>query len=448
MKKICVLIIAYNEEDYVKLSLKTLRVFAASTDISAVVIDCFSNDGLRQWAMEQTNFNYLYVDEQIPFGKILNEVINEMQIDTDILIMKAGFLVTPGAIEEMLEVLYQSELVGVVAPISNAFQNYQRISDIGSFDAAVKWASSNKQKSVRQVLGLDSEALMLKWEMVNKIGLFDEKINQISYIMKDYLFRAVMNDWKLMVCNTALFWSFSENNRYVNVEQNDICLLEQKWGMHYFNTTYNENLIMQITDDSDAHINVLEIGCDCGATLLEIKNRFPNACIYGSELNENAAAVAAHFAQVFVNNIEECNLKCSKHSFDYIIFGDVLEHLHDPLLVLIYCKELLKSDGKIIASIPNLMHISVIEELLNGNFRYTETGLLDKTHIHFFTFNEIVRCFTKSGYDIENVSSILFEISDKQRNLINKLLPLSENVKDYMYESFQFIVKAKINYEK
>ena len=124
MKKICVLIIAYNEEDYVKLSLKTLRVFAASTDISAVVIDCFSNDGLRQWAMEQTNFNYLYVDEQIPFGKILNEVINEMQIDTDILIMKAGFLVTPGAIEEMLEVLYQSELVGVVAPISNAFQNY------------------------------------------------------------------------------------------------------------------------------------------------------------------------------------------------------------------------------------------------------------------------------------------------------------------------------------
>ena len=54
--------------------------------------------------------------------------------------------------------------------------------------------------------------------------------------------------------------------------------------------------------------------------------------------------------------------------FDYIIFGDVLEHLHDPMAALAYCKDFLKEEGRIIANIPNVMHISVIEELLKGNF--------------------------------------------------------------------------------
>lgn len=56
--------------------------------------------------------------------------------------------------------------------------------------------------------------------------------------------------------------------------------------------------------------------------------------------------------------------------------------------------------GEILASIPNLMYISVIEQLLYGNFTYTDIGLLDKTYIHLFTYNEIVRMFDEAGYDI------------------------------------------------
>ena len=103
--------------------------------------------------------------------------------------------------------------------------------------------------------------------------------------------------------------------------------LEDKWGMHYFNTNYNKDIVASIDAGPDDEIAVLEIGCDLGATILEIKNRYPNAKIYGTEINAGAGAIAAHFAEIEINNIEDQNLSFAKKMFDYIIFGDVLEHL-------------------------------------------------------------------------------------------------------------------------
>ena len=88
--------------------------------------------------------------------------------------------------------------------------------------------------------------------------------------------------------------------------------MEKKWGIHYFNGSYNESLIQPIQAERDAEISVLEIGCSCGGTLVEIKNRYPNAEVYGTEISEKTAEVAWHFAEVVVNNIEEKNLPFSK----------------------------------------------------------------------------------------------------------------------------------------
>lgn len=120
---------------------------------------------------------------------------------------------------------------------------------------------------------------------------------------------------------------------------------------------------------------------------MDIRNAYPNAGIYGTDINESAISIARHIAIASVDNIEECNLNYPEGKFKYILFGDVLEHLRNPIEVLKYCKTLLSKDGKIIASIPNLMHISVVDDLLRGNFTYTETGLLDKTHINFLRSN-------------------------------------------------------------
>lgn len=160
-------------------------------------------------------------------------------------------------------------------------------------------------------------------------------------------------------------------------------------------------------------------------------------------LNAQAAEVASHIANVQVNNIEEQNLVWDT-KFDYIIFGDVLEHLRDPLKTVLYCKSMLKKGGCIIASIPNVMHISVVENLLHGDFTYTETGLLDKTHVHLFTYNEIVRMFQTSGYSVDDVRSVGYPLAKKQTELIDCLLSIDNSAERFMYETFQYVVRAKI----
>ena len=129
--------------------------------------------------------------------------------------------------------------------------------------------------------------------------------------------------------------------------------------------------------------------------------------------------------------------------FDYIIFGDVLEHLHDPLRTIRYCRRFLKSGGCIIASIPNVMHISVMQKLLNGDFTYTDDGLLDKTHIHLFTLNEIVKMFQAGGYAIREMEAIGLPVSDAQNEVIDKLLRCGGKAGRQMYEAFQYVVCAQ-----
>jgi len=79
------------------------------------------------------------------------------------------------------------------------------------------------------------------------------------------------------------------------------------------------------------------------------------------------------------------NLKQEGRKFDFVVMADVLEHLHDPATLLTRAKDLLKPGGSIWISVPNFTHNAVLIETLNGRFEYGNIGLLDSTHIHFFS---------------------------------------------------------------
>lgn len=445
MKDLTILMVLHNEAEYAKLSLQSIRLFADVENLSVVMVDNHSEDALGEWAKLQEDITYVYMDEgQLPFGRVINDVCSALQITGDILIMDGHYMLMPHSLSYLQNMLYEEEINGAVGGMANSFVFVQKKEGCGDYEAAVKWAHGRHTVQQGQsVLGLQPEIIMIKSSVVSKLGAFDEELVSQEYVMKDYCFRMILDDWKLLVCKEALFWDVRGDGPYHVVSESEALTLDKKWGMRYFNFRYNANLVDMIERDKEAAISVLEIGCDCGATLLEIRNRYPHATVYGSELNEKAAMVASHIANVQINNIEEQNLDFSPETFDYIIFGDVLEHLHDPLKTIQYCKGLLKKNGYIIASIPNLMHVSVMEGLLRGNFTYTETGLLDKTHIHFFTSNEIKRLCEAGGYEVEHIASLILPLSEKQEILIDKLLELQNSTPRFMYEAFQFLVRAR-----
>lgn len=102
--------------------------------------------------------------------------------------------------------------------------------------------------------------------------------------------------------------------------------------------------------------------------------------------------------------------------------------------------------GIVVTSIPNLMHYTVIRQLVNGRFQYSDGGLLDRTHIHFFTCHEIVKMFRETGFEIEEMlSAMVGKPSEEDNRLIETLLSFSRDTNRGMYETFQYNIRARKN---
>jgi O-antigen biosynthesis protein len=155
--------------------------------------------------------------------------------------------------------------------------------------------------------------------------------------------------------------------------------------------------------------DILELGCGAGATGKEVKRQHPEVRYVGVELDPEAASEArTRLDQVLTANIEQIELEnygIHKHSFDAIICADVLEHLYDPWTVVSSFHDYLKPGGRVVASIPNVQNVRLLQNLIAGRWAYSSQGLLDATHIRFFTLHEIGQMFVKNGFQVEEIIS-------------------------------------------
>jgi 2-polyprenyl-3-methyl-5-hydroxy-6-metoxy-1,4-benzoquinol methylase len=113
-------------------------------------------------------------------------------------------------------------------------------------------------------------------------------------------------------------------------------------------------------------------------------------------------------SRVIVGDVEQLSLKevFGDERFDVILAGDFLEHLAHPLELLQDLRRYLSEEGYVVASIPNIAHGSVRLSLLQGKFEYTDVGILDRTHLRFFTLESILRLFADAGFAIVDVQRV------------------------------------------
>ncbi len=154
---------------------------------------------------------------------------------------------------------------------------------------------------------------------------------------------------------------------------------------------------------------VLDVGCAVGV-LGQYLTEQQGCSVDGIEGNAEAAKIAQPFyRRITVTDLESADLRHLLEGvrYDRIVCADVLEHLRDPGQVLQRLKDHLTPDGKILISIPNIGHIGVFLELLSGDFRYREEGLLDKTHLRFFTRKSFLRLLADHGFTEQIVDRTL-----------------------------------------
>jgi glycosyltransferase involved in cell wall biosynthesis len=155
---------------------------------------------------------------------------------------------------------------------------------------------------------------------------------------------------------------------------------------------------------------------------------------------------------VIIGNVEKLeidDLKIENDTVDCLIYGDVLEHLYDPWAVLRHHRSWLKEDGMVVVCIPNVQHWSIIIGLLKGQWEYQDQGLLDRTHIRFFTLDSIKKLFSQAELYVEQIQTSVvpdrYSQYQKLRQQIENLLH-TFNIDPTSFErqtqAFQYIVRA------
>jgi len=183
-------------------------------------------------------------------------------------------------------------------------------------------------------------------------------------------------------------------------------------------TPAHENANMTVLELLPSNsMRVMEIGCGSGALAREFKVINP-ACHYvGLDVVEDYLSMAErHCDETILADIE----KQDKSFFekykdrDCWIFADSLEHLIDPWLLLRKVREVMPVHGYLVACIPNAQNWSLVGNLAIGNFRYQDSGLLDKTHLRWFTRQTMFELFEGAGFTVESVTS---RIKDDPNNI-------------------------------
>lgn len=175
-----------------------------------------------------------------------------------------------------------------------------------------------------------------------------------------------------------------------------------RYKYNQFNNRKFESHMLVLSSISKGS-KVLEIGCATGYFSKELVKR--NCEVWGVEIDKKAAKIAKRYLkEIFIGDVDDIGESTfRKNFFDYILLQDVLEHIVYPEKVMRKIKPYLKNGGKIIISTPNFSHISILLSLFTGDFYYNDKGLMDKTHVHFFTEKSLKKMLQEEGFKITKI---------------------------------------------
>jgi GT2 family glycosyltransferase len=455
-RKTSIIILTYNNIVYNHICIDSIRKYTKQDTYEIIVVDNNSTDGTRDWLKEQKDIVVILNDENVGFPKGCNIGIEHSQSENDIMFLNNDTVVTPRWLDNLKTCLYSNDKVGATGSITNSCSNYQAvqvpysyINDMIPFAEANNVTNPEKWEEKTRLVAF---CMLVKREVINKIGSFDERFSPGNFEDDDLCMRIIEAGYKMMLCNDSFIHHFGSSsfNKDYNVFNNVLTInrqkLVEKWGFNSnVASTLKFDIIDRINEPREKEINILEFDCELGATLLKLKYMYPNAKIFGIETNNCVAKLSEKILELMVDDFEEnysMNFKDDKTDFfDYIILGNRLQQSKDPWALLNKVKKFLKPGGYVIATIPNLMHYSVIKELLRGKFMYNENSILNRNNNKFYTLSDISNIFQECGYINQFIFHYYNEISAEDDKLLNNICSVvGEEMKGH-FISYMYVAK-------
>ncbi len=191
----------------------------------------------------------------------------------------------------------------------------------------------------------------------------------------------------------------------------------------------------------DAITKTLEFGCGTGAFSYELKRKF-GVETWAVEISQEIAKKASGVVDRVINKDALEALKdLPDNYFDCVLFFDILEHLANPYELLLKLKAKLSDNGIIVCSIPNVRYYRVlVSYVFKGDWNYKDHGVMDKTHLRFFTYKSILTMFDKLAFEILDIEG-MHSTSSRTFKILNTLL--LNALSDVRYKHFAVVAKPK-----
>lgn len=451
---VSIVMVSYNNCEMMQGCIQSIRDTNPQSAYELVVVDNASNDGVAEWLEEQEDVILIRNEDNKGFGYGSNQGAKAARPDNDIFFLNNDTLLPPNAIFWLRMGLYEHDRVGAVGSISNCAGNGQQIQEI--CNSAQEYMEYGKRINVphnnpyEKKVWLSGFALMLKRRALDEVGLFDMRYGKGYFEDNDLGVRLRYAGYHLLLCRNSFIFhygsqSFGQGDGVARKIYEKSLVFQDKWGFDIGNYTYPRLEVLDfITQEKHMPIRVLEIGCGAGMMLSRIKYLWPESVIKGIEREEKPARLGKDYLGVEWGNAETMELSYEKEYFDYIIFNHALETFYSPEKVIKRLQPYLKDSGRMLFQIFNVMHISALNSMLNGEFSYSHEKALGNAYIRFFAINDIAQMMDKCGLAMEDLQGLREEetMNCLPKERLEALYQIAGQRKELL-QVYMFLVKAK-----
>lgn len=438
-----IIILTYNNLEYTKQCIESIRKHTDRNTYELIVIDNNSVDDTKDWLVKQDHIRVILNKENLGFPRGCNQGI-EIAKGDNILLLNNDVIVTENWLSNLVNSLYSDERIGAVGPVTNSAAyytaipvEYSNLNEMHNFAQNFNKPDSEKWEERLKLIGY---CMLIKREVVDKIGLLDERFTPGNFEDDDYSVRIRQAGYKLLLCKDTFIHHYGSVSWKENISGYGELLSEnekkfmEKWGTNSLSYIIHNDLVDNIPFSKDRQIDVLHIGCEAGGTLLKIKDSFRNSSLYGIEKNRNAAIEARRFVTVFHDPVEEVIKEFDQKKFDVIIITD-WSHINYLQTFMLSIKSILKDDGILLSSVFNANHIGLVYSLMLGRNPFLENS--------YMTLQDINKLFKgEVGFKLR-VKSKTRNLSDEEKKLLEFHYLHFKNDIDPQYEIYKYLITAQ-----
>lgn len=358
VNKCAIVVLSYNALQYTRECIESIRATCPQSAYEIIVIDNASNDGSVQWLRKQQDITLQCNEENVGFPAGCNQGIKLAQKDSDIFLLNNDTVLPPNALFWLRMGLYKGDNVGAAGAVSNCVSNFQQVQwNCQTKDEFLSASVQNNLPMARPYerrIYLVGFAMLIRRKALEEVGYLDEIFTPGTYEDNDMGFKLCEKGYEIILCRNSFIYHYgsgggSNTQKWNHLYARNAAKLADKWGFDP-----NKYLVVwkdavdRLQADELAPLKILEAGCGLGLTLMALKNRFPNAEVYGIEGNRNLWPLIPEYLNVSYCGPETGTVPCSKGYFDLIFLGDVFDNSYNQTALVRKYAEHLNENGLLI----------------------------------------------------------------------------------------------------